>query len=373
MLCKRLHFPFYLHKEEDPLNSPVFQQQIARKFPPDYRKEIILLIMERIQKGDSCFIVGMSGTGKSNLFRCLCSQESKERYLAGQPDNYAFIWADTNALAGELSAFHLYELILYNLQKWAEESGQPDLVAFIEDLHEKVALSQSHVLAQRHLETILRRLFNHRENFHLILLFDEFEPIARELNFQFFKNLRWLRDEFKYRLSYIMAAHRMPMAIREEFFVQGEPFYELVASNILGLKPYNSDDTKFMITELSSRYKVELSPIQRVLIEKVSGGHGGLVAAVFKISKNHSLPHQEELVFQQLLGYDAVAGECRKIWNSLEAQEQDALLQLAKGGPGIDNPLPWDNLIAKGVIVNDKSGQVALFSPLFERFLATLV
>jgi hypothetical protein len=350
------------------MNNQSFQEQIARKFPPDYRKEIIPLIMERIKKGESCFIVGMSGTGKSNLFRCLRSQESKAKYLPGSPDNYAFIWADTNALAGELSAFHLYELILYNLQKWAEEN-EPDLTAFIEDLHEKVVLSNSQVLAQRYLETIFRRLFNHRENFHLVLLFDEFEPIARDLDFQFFRNLRWLRDEFKYHLSYVMAAHRMPMAVREEFFDQGEAFYELLASNILGLKPYNLADTEFMIGELSKRYELELSPGQQALIVRMSGGHGGLIAAVFKILRGHSLPHHEESQIQQLLGYDAVAGECRKIWNSLEVQEQAGLLRLAKGDFELDKYLPVDSLSAKGVISKDRAGQPVIFSPLFQKFL----
>ncbi len=352
------------------MKKPSFQEQIGRKFPPDYRKEIIPLIMERLKKGESCFIVGVSGTGKSNLFRCLRSQEAQERYLADQPGSYAFIWADTNALAGELSAFHLYELILYNLQKWTEESGQPDnVLAFIQGLHEKVVVAESRVLAQRHVETALRYLFNYIENFHPVLLFDEFEPIARELDFQFFRSLRWLRDEFKYRLNYVMAAHRTPMAIREEFFVQGEPFYELLAANILGLKPYNPDDTKFMIAELSSRYQFELSPTQQASIAKVSGGHGGLIAAIFKIHRGHSLPHHEGSQLQQLLGYDAVIGECRKIWNSLEAQEQDVLLQLFRGEPAINNPVALDNLTAKGIAIKDTSGRPAIFSPLFEKFL----
>jgi hypothetical protein len=356
------------------MSSPSFQEQIARKFPPDYRKEIIPLIMERIKKGESCFIVGISGTGKSNLFRCLRNEETKEKYLGDQHDSYAFIWADTNALAGDLSAFHLYELLLYNLQKWAEDSEQPDnIVAFIQNLHERAVLSESQVLAQRHVETALRHLFNHIQNFHLVLLFDEFEPIARELDFQFFRNLRWLRDEFKYHLSYIMAAHRMPVAIREEFFDRGEPFYELLTTNILGLKPYNPDDTKFMIAELSSRFGADLSPGQEALIERVSGGHGGLIAAVFKILRGHSLPHHEESQLQQLFGFDAIAGECRKIWNSLEAQEQDALLQLAKGYLETENPLALENLAAKGVILKDKSGRLTFFSPLFARFLAALV
>ncbi|MCK6628107.1 MAG: AAA family ATPase [Anaerolineae bacterium] len=357
------------------MSNPSFQERIARKFPPDYRQEIIPLIMERIAKGESCFIVGMSGAGKSNLFRCLQNKETKQKYLPGHSENYAFIWADTNALVAELSAFYLYELILYNLQKWAEDNRQPqETIDFMRGLHEKVALSESHILAPRHLETAFRHLFNRLENFHLVLLFDEFEPIIRQLDFQFFKNLRWLRDEFKYHLSYVMAAHRMPTAIREGFFDQGEPFYELLASNILGLKPYNANDTQFMLAELSKRYEVELTPLQNALIAKASGGHGGLITTVFKIMLKHPLPHHEDSQLQQLLSYDAIAGECRKIWNSLEAQEQDVLLQLINYDVRPEAWQPLSSLAAKGVVLKDTTaGQPAIFSPLFQKFLQTFV
>lgn len=357
------------------MSNPSFQERIARKFPPDYRQEIIPLMMERIAKGESCFIVGMSGTGKSNLFRCLQNKETQQKYLPDQPENYAFIWADTNALVDELSAFYLYELILYNLQKWAEDNQQPqEAIDFLRGLHEKVALSESHILAPRYLETAFRYLFKHLKILHIVLLFDEFEPIARKLDYQFFKNLRWLRDEFKYHLSYIMAAHRMPTAIREGLFDQGEPFYELLASNILGLKPYNANDTQFMLAELSRRYEVELTPQQNALIVKASGGHGGLITTVFKIMLKHSLPHHEDSQFQQLLSYDAVAGECRKIWNSLEVQEQDVLLQLINHNAQPDAWQPLSSLTAKGVVLKDTAAsQTAIFSPLFQKFLLTFV
>ncbi len=351
-----------------------FQNQITRKFPPNYRKEIIPRIMELIIEGESCFIVGISGSGKSNLFRCIRNQEVKEKYLGECHADFAFVWADTNALAGDLSAFYIYELILYSLQKWVKESGRQNVsLPFFQELHEKVVLSENRVLAQRYLETALGYLFNHIENFHLVLLFDEFEPIAKALDFQFFRNLRWLRDEFKYHLSYIIAAQKTPIAIREEFFDQGEALYELLAANILGLTPYNPDDTKFMVSDLSKRYGVEFEAGQSEIILRLSGGHSGLIAAIFKILLRHSLPRTEASQVEQLLSYDAVAGECRKIWNSLEPQEQNVLNQIASNNFPSATPLPLNSLIAKGVILKDHSNQIAMFSALFQIFLKTLL
>ncbi len=356
------------------MSTQSFQENIARRFPPEYRKEIIPRIMEVITKGESCFIVGTSGIGKSNLFRFLISSEIRQKYLGQHQHNYAFVWADTNALAGELSAFHLYELMLYNLQKWVEENVSESVSpAFLHELHEKVILSENRVLAQRHLETALRYLFNHISDLHVVLLLDEFEPIAKTLDFQFFKSLRWFRDEFKYHLSYVMAAHRSPIAIREDLFDQGEPFFELVASNILVLALYNPDDTEFMISELSNRYGVDLSKSKKQIIFRLSGGHSGLIAAIFKVLFKHSLPHDQDWQIEQLLANEAVAGECRKIWNSLEGPEQDTVIQIVNSHFVPAEPLPLDSLIAKGLFQKGTSQRVSVFSPLFQKFLVMLI
>lgn len=351
-----------------------FEQRYARPFPLEYRQEIVPRIMEAIAKGDSCYIVGVSGAGKSNLFRFLKSAEAQQKYLGYQPRRYAFVWADTNALAGELSAFQLYELILYNLQKWLEANQTETLSpSFIANLHEKIILSENRVLAQRHLETALRYLFRQIDDLHLVVLFDEFEPIAEQLDFQFFKSLRWLRDEFKYHLSYVMAAHRSPVAVREKLFDQGEPFYELLAANILALGLYNRDDTEFMIAELSRRFGLELSEAKKEIVWRLGGGHGGLTGAICRVLFKHSLPHDETWQVEQLLAYDSVAGECRKIWNSLEGPEQDALIQLINSNFAPGEPLPLNGLIAKGLIYKEPSGQIDLFSPLFREFLIDLI
>lgn len=355
------------------MGSQPFQTRIARQFPPNYRSEIVPRVLGLIAKGESCFIVGASGVGKSNFFRFLWNEETQARYLTDADKTFVFIWADTNGLAGELSAFYVYELVLYNLQKWVEDNpglgAAPD---FFRELHEKVVIHKDRVLAQRHLETALRHLFNQIDNLHVVLLFDEFEPIVRELDFQFFRSLRWLRDEFKYHLSYVMAAHRSPIAIREEFFDAGEPLYELLAANIMGLKPYNPADSEFMVAELSTRYEVALSDSKKEIVLRLSGGHGGLISAIFKILIKQSLPRQAEAQVEQLLSFDSVAGECRKVWNSLESVEQDVLVDLVKADFAPQQRLPLNSLVAKGIILPD-TAIITLFSPLFREFLRAVV
>ncbi len=354
------------------MSQPSFQARTARKFPPNYREEIITDIMNLIARGESCYLVGISGIGKSNLFRCLWHPETHAQYLS-EDQTVAVIWADTNGLAGELSATSLYELILYSLLKWADDNRVGGAsIQLLHNLHEKVVLSENRTLSQRHLETALRHLFNQVENLRIVILFDEFEPIVRGLDYQFFKNLRWLRDEFKYHLSYVMAAHRSPIAIREGFFDQGEPLYELLASNLLGIKPHTSTDAKFVISELSKRYEVQLTEQQVEMVVHISGGHAGLIGAMFKVWLKRGLPRSEQAQIEQLLGFDSVAGECRKIWNSLETQDQDTLVKIKQADMMPQSPQVLSNLIAKGVIVKDDDNKILLFSPIFDGFLDEL-
>ena len=173
-------------------------------------------------------------------------------------------------------------------------------------------------------------------------------------------------------MCYVMAAYRTPMAIRREFFDKGEPFYELLAANILGLKPYNAEDSHFMLSEMSNRYEFKLQPAQRALILKLSGGHGGLIGAMFRYLLKNTLPHTEEAQIEQLLAQDSVAGECRKIWNSLEDLEQDALLQWRNNNFAVSSSIPLSGLTAKGILIKNGPHQIAAFSPLCQRFLQTI-
>jgi ABC-type protease/lipase transport system fused ATPase/permease subunit len=48
---------------------------------PNYRQEIITPITRNITAGESCSIVGVASTGKSNLFRFLIRPGVCQRYL----------------------------------------------------------------------------------------------------------------------------------------------------------------------------------------------------------------------------------------------------------------------------------------------------
>ncbi len=116
---------------------------------------------------------------------------------------------------------------------------------------------------------------------------------------------------------------------------------------------------------------VTLNPGKKEAIFKFSGGHAGLIVAIFKNLLERTLPRTEVAQIGHLLAYDSIAGECRKIWNSLEAQEQDTLNQLVNSTVSVDSPLQLGSLVSKGVIIKDEQGQISIFSPLFQAFLQT--
>jgi hypothetical protein len=78
---------------------------------PTYRQEILTPVMHTIAAGESCSIVGVASTGKSNLFRFLLRPEVRQTYLGENWGNYLFLYIDTHSLT-ELSEWGLYELLL---------------------------------------------------------------------------------------------------------------------------------------------------------------------------------------------------------------------------------------------------------------------
>jgi energy-coupling factor transporter ATP-binding protein EcfA2 len=155
-------------------------------YPPDYRAHEIQHILRAICAGECAAIIGMSGSGKSNLLSCLLKQ-------AGQsPSCPPLALVDCNRLSrpGPEAFFRLIQNALTAFQP-AEDISTfkgDDLAA----LDERIG----------HLLSSGRSLCLLLDRFDALFDVDSFWVIA--------SNLRALRDAHKYRLTYVTAA-RCPL------------------------------------------------------------------------------------------------------------------------------------------------------------------
>ena len=332
--------------------------------PATYRREIVDPLFKRLRAGESCAIVGAASVAKSNLVRFLLRRDVQQHYLGPDASRLWMVLVDTHRLAAP-SEWAFYELLLHSLvlagQRSVDDARRLQLLS---DLHDKVAVSEQRLLAQRSVERAVSLLCDEMGLF-LVFLIDEADQFYRTADQGLFANLRALRDDHKYRLCYVLLT-REPLD-RLHPSHEREPFYELFSHTTLGLGPYRPEDALRVVDQLEARKGLDLTDDQRRLLVTVSGGHPGLlVAAVgaLESAETREAPHSAE----GFLAAPGVRDECQALWDSLRAGEQRALVCLAAGfseESGRDQEL----LALKGLVVQDTEHHWRLFSPLFALFV----
>jgi DNA-binding winged helix-turn-helix (wHTH) protein len=334
---------------------------------PTYRQEIITPIMRIIAAGESCSIVGVASTGKSNLFRFLIRPEVRQRYLGENWGNYLFLYIDTHSLT-ELSEWGLCELLLRRIVETTEDLKiESQWSELFNDLYQQAVQPEKRPLARGYLERGVKNLCQ-QLGFRLVFLFDEFDEIFRRVDTRFFLGLRALRDEHKYRLSYVVATRDELPRIREGI-TECESFYELLSLNTFGLGPYSEADARNMIQRLAARKEVTVTNDDVNLLIKASGGHPGTLRAAFWALSDGRVDRTDDAP-RQWLNEPDVQTECTKIWDSLGEDEQMALADIAAAYPPEQLEQEAVRLLQlKGLVVENKAGQAAIFCPLFEHFV----
>ncbi len=298
--------------------------------PLTYRADLLGAIMPALQAGECCSLVGTSGVGKSNLVRFLQRPDVQQHYWGDAPT--WMILVDTNGLVFEdkPDEYAVAELMIHRLIRESERRGlaRSEIDDF-DQLYLPLAERRNPLLAIRYLERICGRLCE-GHGLRLTFLFDQFEDVWKSGDARLFLHLRHLRDEFKYRLNYLVLTRDRLQQIRErarDDLADVESFWELFSSHVYGLGPYNAADARCMIDRIAARRNVAVSDDLGRLVLSASGGHSGLLRALFWALQNNSQPYETEP--NRLLKLPSVAEECAKIWHDLLPEQQRTLCALA--------------------------------------------
>jgi hypothetical protein len=274
---------------------------------------------------------------------------------------------DSNAL-GELSERALYDLLFIHLTEEAQQQElAQNVLAQIQALHQEV-ISLTDGLAWQKAFTRALQAVMAAPTRRLVFLFDQFDEVYKTIAPRFFAKLRSIRDTFKYRVSYItFTREELPYLSNAP---ECEEFYELLQPHVLGLGPYNREDSWTELRRIAARYGVTPEPTLGEQLIHLAGGHPGLLKAAFMstLRPDRDLPSSEENAITLLLANNDVVTECAKLWGSLRDDERGALRTIAQG-----SKLPQDidvlrRLNLKGLIVNEHQ----LFSPLFAEYINEL-
>jgi len=332
--------------------------------PLAYRSEIVEPVLHSVAAGECCSLVGVSGVGKSNLLQQLQRPDVLQHYLRAQAQPLRLVVIDANFMA-DWTAWGFFEGLTEALLVALGADLPPAAYEALRKGHECVlATTANAALALRQCATTLAQLCAERR---IVLLFDEFDPLFTQLSGSVLRNLRGLRDRFKYRLMYVTVS-RQPLALLrdEDEWDAVEPFVELLSLRELSIGPLSVADAADEVSRFAARHQAEVAAALCQNIVAQSGGHPALLRALTQLALTHPESLDQSLKLHQL---PTVQLECAKIWQQLTGDEQDDLLPVAHRQPF--DPRLVRHLVLKGLL-RDDAGTLTLFSPVLREYVMAL-
>lgn len=334
--------------------------------PVTYRAEIIGPLLNSIAAGECCSIVGISGVGKSNMVQHMLQPDILRHYIGDQADTLRFVMLDTNMFA-EQSPWGFFEGLTEALIASTSADLPQEQLARLRSAHQEILhATGGYALALRRCTEVLDILCTQQR---LVIMFDEFDPLFEQLTEAVLRNLRGLRDRYKYRLMYLTFSRQPLIKLRDaDDWDAIEPFVELLSLRELGLHPLSDDDAAAEVRRFAARHNQTVTASTQTSIVGLSGGHPALLRALTQAA----LPDEQHIAIpiEELCQRPTLRLECAKIWQQLTGDERDGLLAVARGRTSDQNHT--QTFMLKGLLRARPNGASSVFSPLFAAYLKAI-
>jgi hypothetical protein len=218
------------------------------EYPFDYRAQELRSILAAVRTGECVSLTGLSGSGKSNLLGFLAN---RQKQFSPSPK---FVLLDCNRLETP-SPTALFTATLAELENLLLDGRAIDP-------HSKGVLDST--------ASAVAGLLNGGKN--LCLLFDRFDSLVAAGDAAVYSNLRALRDEFKYRLTFVVAT-RQPLDPLTELS-------ELFFANTIWLGPLSEADARWNVRRFAGRKSLSWEEPTEEAIVRLAGAYPSLLRAV---------------------------------------------------------------------------------------------
>jgi hypothetical protein len=323
----------------------------AASYPATYRQREVETIVAAIRARKSLLVSGLAGMGKSHLMRFLVSNEAfRQLYFPEDATDFAFFFFDCNAMDSE-DERSFYRVVITELcQQAGLETGD-----------------RLQGVTNEELLTALKGCLDslYRERLALVFVLDRFEKLYRSEKLgHILDNLRYLRDHFARRISYILAA-------RGEIDIASisEEFEDLLYHPaILFLKPLTPTDAEGSIERYEREYDVTFDRQCKHKLISYSGGYPRLLRTACELAQEGKvdLAADDAEAVRQLLNDRRIQSVCQKIWKGLSGEDRAALRLMLTGTSVPEDGSP---LVRYGLVIPAQVGQPKIFCILFETFV----
>jgi DNA-binding winged helix-turn-helix (wHTH) protein len=319
------------------------------------RADDLAHIQSHALRGLCCSLVGVSNLGKSEF----------ARHLSDASETGTFVYIDCNQMPEPTyrAFFMIVWRALANIIETKSPRSQDRARAMMQQLTDTTDTTNFALVFDAGLAFAMDTLAQ-----PLVLCFDDFDEAYHALDAQAFLNLRAFKDRYPDSLVYVTATEReftrMPWS-RE----RGE-FLELIGARVHYLHFWQADDTRRYCEYFAARENVTFSEADLTFIRDHADGHPGIVQALcFALGNVTGAPkrnaQQDRVIHQSVekkLASDAIVqSECLKIWEDLDPDEHEALMDLARTD---ETSRAWQSLSAK-FIVRENKGEWEFFSRVF--------
>jgi len=332
-----------------------------QEHPLTFRQGTLQPLTDSIRAGESCALVGVGSSGKSNIARFMRDRpDARQRYFNDKADRLLWLMVDCNALDNYDEA-SLYAAMIDSLVRELSKREDAAKAATILDtlLRETVTFRHLH----RAIEAVRAA-----GDYLIVFVLDDCDALIESAQPALLRRLRALRDEFKTKLMYVTVTRRELHLLRPpspEF----ETFYEIIVVRTFAVGPYSFDDASFMLERLASRLpqprKLDHLEVSRLI--EVTGGHAGLLKASFYATRAGEEALESNLI-ATLINNAGVMDDARKIWESVEDFEREGLIAVVSGKA--IKGAARDALLARGLIRESTDEAHTIFCPVFEAFVA---
>ncbi len=332
----------------------------VRVQPMEFRQQEVGYVMERWRASNSCSLVGVGSVGKSNLLQHLAESTVQSFYMKDVAEGKVFkaIIIDPSMLgplpegtadAEQIRCWAGYELMMHRLflAFYPFNVLDADDARVFYETYQALQDGTNPLYAYmglRYFELGLEIFM--KRGIQVVFMFDEFEEMLRQLPVKFFLTLRGLRDVNKRQLSYLTFTRSPLPDVANRLQINAldiEPFLELFTDNVLFVGPYNESDARNMLQDLMRRNNKNYDTYTTDFLLWSTGSYAGLMRAAFRsldsfgqLDSNKIMTMSDQIV-QNLAAKRAVRMECRTIWTSLSAGEQNLLRELARPKPNVDS------------------------------------
>lgn len=337
------------------------QPDLTETYAAPPRQSDLATLFAAVRDMHCVSVVGVSNLGKSALLRALADAILQRELGANEPASYLPIYIDFNRML-DMTEQAFYELILrcaLDALGGRAAAPSPEVIGRVRAAYEGLIKPASSFQVPLSFAQAMSAIGNDLPQ-KVIFLFDELDGPAVGIDGRVFLNLRALKDKHWQGLTYVTATNRRLEQLGHDSNVA--EFAELFARHVLYIALLNDAEMDQFAADFAARADVTFSAQDREFIRLWAGGHPGLLEGVCHLlgsltGRPVRDPTQDWIIHRraaELIPLDPnIQIECRRIWEDLTAQEQDALMAFyraptEKDPPGLDAVCAHHLVIGQG-------------------------